>query len=598
MGPSTLVAANLLETAVKMTRRSPELTSASMLLVLLALLLPPSAWAADQEATETIPPAPPRAEGEGPYGQLILRGGTLINGTGAPPIGPVDIVIEGQRIVNVVAVGNPGVPIDESRRPELMEGGREIDASGKYVLPGFVDMHGHLGGKEQGTPAEYVLKLWLGHGITTIRDPACGNGLDFCLDHKAKSEDNSITAPRIEAYAVFGQGRDEPFTSPEQARQWVQDLADRGADGIKFFGYRPDIMQAAIETANERGLRTACHHAQLDVTRVNVLDTARWGLTTMEHWYGLPEALFEDRQVQDYPADYNYLNEQHRFGEAGRLWRQAAAPGSQRWNEVMDELLALDFTLDPTLTIYEASRDLMRVRRAEWHEEHTLPSLWDFFRPHRKAHGSYWFDWSTEDEVAWKENYRLWMRFINDYKNRGGRVTAGSDSGYIYKLYGFGYIRELELLREAGFHPLEVIMSATLKGAEALGRADDIGSIEAGKLADLVVVAENPLANLKVLYGTGAIRLDENNIPQRVGGVELTIKDGIVYDAKQLLADVRAMVRQSKDDLGREIVQPGLPGDLPASVVDEPLQEISTEPSEASVEAPVSMLEEDTGQSQ
>ncbi len=156
------------------------------------------------------------------------------------------------------------------------------------------------------------------------------------------------------------------------------------------------------------------------------------------------------------------------------------------------------------------------------------------------------------------------MRFLSDYKNRGGRVVAGSDSGFIYKLYGFGYVRELELLREAGFHPLEVLRAATLDGAEALGRDHEIGSVEPGKLADLVVVEENPLANLKVLYGTGAIKLDENNVPRRVGGVKYTIKDGIVYDAKQLLADVREMVRAAKDEAGREIVQPGMPGDMVA----------------------------------
>ena len=217
--------------------------------------------------------------------------------------------------------------------------------------------------------------------------------------------------------------------------------------------------------------------------------------------------------IQDYPLDYNYANEQDRFGQAGRLWQQAAPPGSEHWNAVMDELLELDFTLTPTLTIYEASRDLMRVRRAEWHEQYTLPSLWRWFEPNRDAHGSYWFYWSTEDEVAWKENYRLWMAFLNEYKNRGGRVTTGSDSGYIYKTYGFGYIRELELLREAGFHPLEVIRSATLLGAEALGQADSIGSVEPGKLADLVIVEENPLENLKVLYGTGAIKVTKTTRP-------------------------------------------------------------------------------------
>jgi hypothetical protein len=294
----------------------------------------------------------------------------------------------------------------------------------------------------------------------------------------------------------------------------------------------------------------------MGVARTDALDSARLGLTSMEHWYGLPEALFTDRSVQDYPLDYNYSNEQHRFGQAGRLWKQAAPPGSQRWNDVIEELIKLDFTLVPTLTIYEASRDLMRARRAEWHEEYTLPSLWDFYRPSRKAHGSYWFYWTTEDEVEWKGNYRIWMAFLNEYKNRGGRVCTGSDSGFIYKLYGFDYIRELELLREAGFHPLEVIRAASLAGAQALGREQDLGSVEVGKLADLVVVEENPLANLASLYGTGAIKLNDLNEPVRVGGVKYTIKDGIVYDARQLLADVRRMVRETKDREKKEIRQP------------------------------------------
>ncbi|MDH3405274.1 MAG: amidohydrolase, partial [Acidobacteriota bacterium] len=434
---------------ISLWRRSPAVVALAALL-LLPTLEPPAGAAED----ESIAPAPPRTAGEGPFARLILRGVTLIDGTGAPPRGPVDVVVEGNRITQVKSVGVPGMAIDPERRPEAREGDREMDLAGMYVLPGFVDMHGHIGGVEQGTPAEYVFKLWLGHGITTIRDPACGNGLDFCLEHRARSLANEITAPRIYAYPVFGQGRDEPFTEPEQARAWVREIAARGADGIKFFGHRPDIMEAAIREAAKEGLRTACHHAQLAVTRVDVLDSARWGLTSMEHWYGLPEALFEDRVVQDYPVDYNYSDEQHRFGEAGRLWKQAAPPFSRRWNEVLDELLELDFTLDPTFTIYAANRDLARARRDEWHEEYTLPSLWEFFSPDRDAHGSYWLEWTTADEIAWRENFRLWMAFVNEYKNRGGRVTTGSDSGYIYKTYGFGYVGELELLQEAGFHPL------------------------------------------------------------------------------------------------------------------------------------------------
>ncbi len=535
----------------------PGLGASVMALALLAAVIASPRAAADEP--ESIEAAPARSEGEGPYPRLILRGLTLINGTGAPPRGPVDIVIAGNRIEDVVSVGYPGVPIDEDKRPGVGDDGREIDLSGHYAMPGFIDMHGHIGGVAQGTPAEYVYKLWLGHGITTVRDPASGNGLRWVLEQKKQSAANAITAPRIFAYVAFGQGRDDPFTTPEQARRWIAEQARLGADGIKFFGARPDILEAALDEARKKGLRTAMHHAQLEVTRANVIDTAGWGLTTMEHWYGLPEALFDARTVQDYPPDYNYNDEQDRFGQAGRLWAQAAGPGSERWEAVRDRLVELDFTIDPTLTVYEASRDLMAARRAEWHDEYTLPSLWDFFTPSRKAHGSYWFYWTTADEVAWRNNYRRWMQFLVDFKNHGGRVTTGSDSGYIYKIYGFGYIEELELLQEAGFHPLEVVRSATLNGAEALGAADRIGSIEPGKLADLAIVDANPLENLKVLYGTGAIALDDQNRPVRKGGVKYTIKDGIVFDAGSLRDDVRRIVAAAKSESGRpRLLQPGM----------------------------------------
>lgn len=504
-----------------------------------------------------IPKAPSRAEGEGPYPQLIFRSVTLINGTGSPPFGPVDVVVEGNRIAQVATVGYPGVSVDSARRPKLKPGGKEMDCTGMYMLPGFVDMHGHIGGSGQGTPAEYVFKLWMAHGITTIRDPSAGNGLNWVLDQKQKSTANLITAPRLFAYTVFGQGHPGPINTAEQARKWVQENAKNGADGVKFFGAPPQIMDAALRENKKIGLRSACHHAQLDVARWNVLHSARAGLTTMEHWYGLPEALFTGQTIQDYPAGYNYQNEQHRFEQAGKLWKQAAPPYSDHWNKVMNELLSLDFTIDPTFNIYDANRDLHRARRAEWHDEYTLPSLWKFFGPSRVSHGSYWFNWGTEQELAWKENYRLWMTFINEYKNRGGRVTAGSDNGFIYQTYGFGYIRELEMLREAGFHPLEVFRSATLYGAQALGMDSLIGTVEPGKLADLVLIDANPLENLQYLYGTGAIYLNDQNEVVRKGGVRYTVKDGIVYDAKKLLADVKAIVEEAKKKYG-PLKQPGM----------------------------------------
>lgn len=501
--------------------------------------------------------APLKNDGQS-YPQLILRGVTIINGTGAPPMGPVDIVIEKNRIVQIANVGYPGVTINNDRRPKLKEGGKELNLEGHYVLPGFIDMHGHIGGTGQGANAEYVFKLWMAHGITTIRDPSCGNGLEWVLEEKKLSAANKITAPRIFAYTAFGQGSKQPISTAEQAIAWVRENAQKGADGIKFFGAAPDIMDAAIRENKKLGLRSCCHHAQMDVARWNVVNSAKAGMTSMEHWYGLPEALFTQQTIQQYPLSYNYSNEQHRFEEAGKLWKQAAPPYSDHWNKVMNELLSLDFTLDPTFNIYDANRDLQRARRAEWHEDYTLPSLWKFYEPSRVSHGSYWHSWGTEQEVQWKENYRLWMTFINEYKNRGGRVTTGSDNGFIYQTYGFGYIRELELMREAGFHPLEVIRSATLYGAQALGMEKELGSIETGKLADLVVIEVNPLENLQLLYGTGAVQLNAQNKVIRAGGVKYTIKDGFVYDAKRLLADVKQMVLDEKKKTGWQLKQPGI----------------------------------------
>jgi len=175
----------------------------------------------------------------------------------------------------------------------------------------------------------------------------------------------------------------------------------------------------------------------------------------------------------------------------------------------------------------------------------------DFYTPSRENHGSYFFDWTIHEEVAWRNFYQVWFRLLNDYKKMGGRVTVSDDASYIYNTWGFGVIHEMELLHEAGFHPLEVIRAATMHGAEALhepsGKPLEFGIVRAGMLADLVLIDQNPLQNIKVLYGTGALRLnDATGKVERVGGIRYTIKDGIVYDAKKLLADVAAMVDEQK----------------------------------------------------
>jgi hypothetical protein len=242
-----------------------------------------------------------------------------------------------------------------------------------------------------------------------------------------------------------------------------------------------------------------------------------------------------------------------RFGQVARLWDKIYEPGSAEWKEYLKAHLKLGTVFDPTMTAYAASRDVMRMRNADWHDKYTLPSLMDFYAPSRVNHGSYYYDWTTHDEVAWRNFYQVWFRLLNDYKKMGGRVTASSDAGFIYNTYGFGFIHELELLQEAGFHPLEVIQTATMNPAltlhEPKGKLIEFGVVREGLLADLVILDQNPLENLKVLYGTGAVRLnDKTGKAERVGGVKYTIKDGIVYDARKLLADVAKMVEKQKQE--------------------------------------------------
>ena len=490
-------------------------------------------------------PDRPAGEGEGPFDRLLIRGATVIEGSGAPPAGPVDIVVEGNRIAALYPGGAPAA--------EAQTAQRVVDAQGMYVLPGFVDVHGHNGDASKAPQPSYGYKLWLAHGVTTVRGVSFYFGPDTPdISDTRRSAANTITAPRLIPYAVFGDkwDRGTPET-PAAAREWVRWAKAQGYWGVKFFnGYSPAVFEAAFDEAEKLQMGTVAHLAQTGVAEVNARTAVELGLDDVTHFYGHFESLLK-AGLPHYPGDYNYFDEQSRFAWVARLAPQAVEPGSEKWEDYVDLLIDEDMTLSPTFNIYAASRDVMRARGFDWHAKYTLPSLGDFYAPSATNHGSYYKDWTSEDEVAWRNFYAKWFELTKDFHDRGGRVTAGSDPGYIYQTWGFAYIGELEMLREAGLSPLAVIRAATLDGArslyEPLGQEPPMGRIAVGQLADLVIVPENPLANLKVLYGTGHTRLNrETGAIEQVGGVRWTIKDGIVFDAHALLADVAQMVEEQR----------------------------------------------------
>lgn len=543
--------------------------------ILIALGLPFLAVAANsaiaQNATSSAPveavkpragavPAPARKSGEGlgPFRKMVIRGVTLIDGSGAPPRGPVDIVIENNVIADILPAGTPGLTMVQGRTPR--DADYELDATGMYMMPGFIDMHVHGSTDDKAPDLSYSYKLWLAHGVTTVRGVDLAP-LEVSLSERARSARNEIVAPRIFAYQRPGQGKGWTggrTNTPARARAWVQWAAKQGIDGIKLLDdpdQPPEVMEAIFDEAKKLKLGTTAHLSQLGVGRMNAEQAGEAGLGTITHFYGHFESMMKNGQVQNWPADYNYADEQDRFGNVANLAYESVEPGSEPWQTYLEHQKASHVTFDPTMTIYAAGRNLMEARNADWHDKYTMPQLWNFFQSSRINHGSYFYDWTTAIEVKWRNFYHKYMNLVNDYKNIGGRVVVGTDSGFIYKVYGFGFVQEMELLQEAGFNPSQVLQSATLNGALTLydprGEIPPIGTVRVGKLADLVIVKENPLQNFKTLYGTGTPRLNEQTQKlERVGGVSYTVKDGIVYDAKQLLAEVAEMVVAEKRRMG------------------------------------------------
>jgi imidazolonepropionase-like amidohydrolase len=455
--------------------------------------------------------------------RLLIHNATVVDGNGTPARGPMSIVVENGVIADVVPLDpvaiSRGAPPGMGGRGGPIQADAIIDASGKYVLPGLINAHAHLqeerGGKPQ--PLEYELNLWLASGITTVRD--VGSDTKRALELRRQSAEGQIAAPRIFLYPMFGRVKDAAA-----ARARVRELKQIGADGIKILGIDRDLMEAMMAEAKALGLRVA-HHAGVEET--NAWDDIRLGTTSIEHWYGIPDAAIEGG-VQSFPASYNYNNEVDRFRYAGRLWREAKP---ELLTKVLEGMVKANVAWDPTLDIYEASRDLQRAQSQPWFAEYLHPTLEAFFRPNLANHGSYFLNWTSTDEAYWKENYRIWMAALRQFGRLGGLIGVGDDAGFIYQMYGIGLIRSMELHEEAGFHPLQVIQQATQNNARILGQAEKLGRVRAGFAGDLIVVNRNPLEDLKALYPPG---------------IEWTIKDGIPYHGPTLMKRVKDIVTAAR----------------------------------------------------
>jgi imidazolonepropionase-like amidohydrolase len=494
------------------------------------------------EAQSPPPKTAPAPEHAKAVKRLLIRNAMIIYGNAEPPFGPADISIEDGRIVRV-----GGVPSD-------WRADAEIDATGKYVMPGIINGHIHLQDERGGVaqPFQYEMNLYLAAGATTLRD--VGSDWKKAKEWRAQSAAHTLVAPRILLYEW--NWAEKGMHTAELIREGVRLAKAQGVDGLKLFGMDRDLAEALMDEAHKQGLRTAVHIA---VDETTARDWAELGITSIEHFYGVADAALDG--IQNFPPEHDHYNEIHRFGRAGELYIQPNL-NREKLSAVLDLMVKNHVFWCPTLSIYVASRDVIRAQNQPWFKDYLHPTLEQYFQPDLKNHGSYFLGWTNTQEVRWKKNYQVWMEALKEFNLKGGLITVGDDAGFIYSIYGFGQVQEMELLEEAGFHPLEVIKMATVNGARMLGLEDRLGRVRQGFIADLLVVNGNPVENLRLLNpaGTDVLTYDgrviDNYSPirpgdprvkvARGGGIEWTIKEGIPYHVPTLMREVKEMVDSAR----------------------------------------------------
>ena len=384
-------------------------------------------------------------------GLVILEGASLIDGTGSRPRNDSVVVLKDERILTVTDRGNY---TDYPKDSEI------VNLTGRFLIPGLFDMHAHVAGvldlSYNQTISENTLEALLDNGITTIRNPGGPTKESVALR-------DAVAAGQIKGPQIFTAGRlinGLPFptrfvetiaNTEAEVREEVKRQADAGVDYVKLYvGLYPNLVKTAIDEAHNQGIKVIGHLYLTSWT-----DAANLGIDALTH--GVPVSPF-------------LLSEDKReiFIENGRgpfdhfLWLNLVDLNSTKINEMINALVKNKIPVDPTLSIYEAM---------------------------------------LKDDP---QNQHLWSKVLQLTKilyDHGVTIMSGTDIPNFGLIPGISLHHELELLVKAGINPLNVIKIATSNGADALGILDDVGTIEAGKQADMIILNANPIINIRAIEG-------------------------------------------------------------------------------------------------
>ena len=412
---------------------------------------------------------------------IILEGATLIDGTATLPQPNTTIVINGSRIMYVSNNTVNNYDLNSSAAKNV------INLTGKYIIPGLFDMHAHvanvLKNSYNQSESENMLRMLLAYGVTTIRNP--GGPTEQSVALRENVSEGKIVGPQI---FTAGQLLNTPqmpvpfvekqVQTDQDVRQEVRNQVAAGVDYVKLYvGLAPELVKVAINEAHSNGIKVIGHLYLTSWT-----DAANLGIDALTHGIPVSPSLLSEANQQKF-LDVG----DHPFNHF--LWLDLVDLNGPEINEMIEALVSNNIPVDPTLGIYEA------MIKEEPHNQYLWPKV---------------------------------LQLTKMLYENGITVLSGSDIPNFELVPGASIHHELEILVESGIPPLEVIKIATNNGATALGIENDVGTVESGKQADMVILSENPLEDIR-----------------NTRKIETVIVDGQFIDSKQIITKFHNMIQTS-----------------------------------------------------
>ncbi|RKN79446.1 amidohydrolase family protein [Ulvibacterium marinum] len=372
---------------------------------------------------------------------IAIVGATLIDGTGVAPIENSLVIIKNDKIDFVGMVDERKVEDDAT----------VIDAQGKTLLPGLIDAHFHGGENAE------MSTLFLKKGVTSVRDPGAWNAsYDSARNSGRPIPRLFLTGPHIDVYPPAYPKNSYLIQDAEEGRIAVNRFADEGATAIKaYFRLSTEMIAAICDEAHKRGIPVTAH---LEIT--NAIDAVKAGLDGVEHVTSFGTALLSLEEAEIYKNKVMADNAARRSGRY-EVWNGLDMDNNPLADSLVQLLVEHKTFVSPTLAIFERQSD-------------------------------------RGDSVT-VNGFKNMLKFVGKAYKAGAKVVVGSHTWVPYADSGDAYYREMELLHKAGLSNMQTIVAATLENARFFRIDSRLGSIEKGKIADLILLKENPLENLEAM---------------------------------------------------------------------------------------------------